>query len=96
MEELRSNVVGAQLGTDAINTALKAGVVGFAIIAVFMIAIYFLPGFVAILALGLYIELIIILLDAFNITLTLPGIAGIILGIGMAVDAKCDYFCTYS
>ena len=92
LEELRSNVVGAQLGTDAINTALKAGVVGFAIIAVFMIAIYFLPGFVAILALGLYIELIIILLDAFNITLTLPGIAGIILGIGMAVDANVIIF----
>ena len=92
LEELRSNVVGAQLGTDAINTALKAGAIGFAIIAVFMIAVYFLPGFVAVLALGLYVELIIILLDAFNITLTLPGIAGIILGIGMAVDANVIIF----
>lgn len=92
LEELRSNVVGAQLGTDAINTALKAGAIGFAIIAVFMIAVYFLPGFVAVLALGLYVELIIVLLDAFNITLTLPGIAGIILGIGMAVDANVIIF----
>ena len=92
LEELRSNVVGAQLGTDAINTALKAGAIGFAIIAVFMIAVYFLPGFVAVLALGLYVELIIILLDAFNITLTLPGIAGIILGIGMAVDENVIIF----
>lgn len=92
LEELRSNVVGAQLGTEAINTALKAGAVGFAIIAVFMIAVYFLPGFVAMLALLLYVELVIILLDAFNMTLTLPGIAGIILGIGMAVDANVIIF----
>lgn len=92
LEELRSNVVGAQLGSDAIRTALLAGVVGFAIIAVFMIAIYFLPGFAAVLALGMYVELVVILLGAFNITLTLPGIAGIILGIGMAVDANVIIF----
>lgn len=92
LEELRSNVVGAQLGSDAIRTALLAGVVGFAIIAVFMIAVYFLPGFAAVLALGMYVELVVILLGAFNITLTLPGIAGIILGIGMAVDANVIIF----
>lgn len=92
LEELRSNVVGAQLGSDAIRTALLAGAVGFAIIAVFMIAVYFLPGFAAVLALGMYVELVVILLGAFNITLTLPGIAGIILGIGMAVDANVIIF----
>jgi len=57
-----------------------------------MIAVYFMPGFVAIIALALYVELVIILLDAFNMTLTLPGIAGIILGIGMAVDANVIIF----
>ncbi|MDE6951087.1 MAG: protein translocase subunit SecD [Lachnospiraceae bacterium] len=92
LEELRSNVVGAQLGSDAIRTALLAGAVGFAIIAVFMIAVYFLPGFAAVLALGMYVELVVILLGAFSITLTLPGIAGIILGIGMAVDANVIIF----
>ena len=92
LEELRSNVVGAQLGSDAIRTALIAGAVGFAIIAVFMIAIYFLPGLAAVLALGMYVELVVILLGSFNITLTLPGIAGIILGIGMAVDANVIIF----
>lgn len=92
LEELRSNVVGAQLGSDAIRTALIAGVVGFAIIAVFMIAVYFLPGLAAVLALGMYVELVVILLGAFSITLTLPGIAGIILGIGMAVDANVIIF----
>lgn len=92
LEELRSNVVGAQLGSDAIRTALLAGAVGFAVIAVFMIAVYFLPGFAAVLALGMYVELVVILLGAFSITLTLPGIAGIILGIGMAVDANVIIF----
>ncbi len=92
MEELRSNVVGAQLGSDAIRTALLAGAVGFAIIAVFMIAVYFVPGLAAVLALGMYVELVVILLGSFNITLTLPGIAGIILGIGMAVDANVIIF----
>ena len=92
LEELRSNVVGAQLGSDAIRTALLAGVVGFAIIAVFMIGVYFLPGLAAVLALGMYVALVVILLEAFSITLTLPGIAGIILGIGMAVDANVIIF----
>ena len=92
LEELRSNVVGAQLGSDAIRTALLAGAVGFAIIAVFMIAVYFVPGLSAVLALGMYVELVVILLGSFNITLTLPGIAGIILGIGMAVDANVIIF----
>ncbi len=92
LEELRSNVVGAQLGSDAIRTALIAGVAGFAIIAVFMVAVYFLPGFAAVLALLMYVELVVILLGSFGITLTLPGIAGIILGIGMAVDANVIIF----
>lgn len=92
LEELHSKVVGAQLGEEAISTSIKAAAVGFVIIVVFMIAIYYVAGLAASLALGLYVELIIILLDAFEITLTLPGIAGIILSIGMAVDANVIIF----
>ena len=92
LEELRSNVVGAQLGSAAIETSLKAGVIGLAIVFVFMCIVYLLPGFAASIALLIYTGIVIVLLNAFNITLTLPGIAGIILGIGMAVDANVIIF----
>ena len=92
LEELRSNVVGAQLGSEAISTSIKAGIIGFALVCIFMIAIYFLPGVAASLALSLYVVLMVICLDLFDITLTLPGIAGIILSIGMAVDANVITF----
>lgn len=92
LEELHSKVVGAQLGEEAISSSIKAGIVGFVIIVVFMIAVYYVSGLAASLALGLYVELIIILLNGFDITLTLPGIAGIILSIGMAVDANVIIF----
>lgn len=92
LEELRSNVVGAQLGSEAINTSLKAAAVGLALVIVFMLAIYYIMGVAASLALGIYTALIVILLNAFEITLTLPGIAGIILSIGMAVDANVIIF----
>lgn len=92
LEELRSNVVGAKLGQDAIATSLKAAAIGFAAVALFMIAGYLLPGCAAVIALAIYVEVIICLLAAFEITLTLPGIAGIILSIGMAVDANVVIF----
>ncbi len=92
LEELRSNVVGAKLGQEAINTSLKAGVIGFAIVAVFMILVYLLPGVASVIALSIYVGVILILLEAFEVTLTLPGIAGIILSIGMAVDANVIIF----
>ena len=92
LEELHSKIVGAQLGETAIATSIKAAAIGFAIIVVFMIAVYYVSGLAASLALALYVELIIILLDAFEITLTLPGIAGIILSIGMVVDANVIIF----
>ena len=92
LEELRSNVVGAQLGSDAIRTSLLAAAVGFALVVIFMIAVYYVPGIAASFALCLYTELMVILLYAFEITLTLPGIAGIILSIGMAVDANVIIF----
>ena len=92
LEELRSNVVGAQLGSAAIETSLKAGAIGLAIVFAFMCIVYLLPGFAASFALLIYTGIVIVLLNAFNITLTLPGIAGIILGIGMAVDANVIIF----
>lgn len=92
LEEMRSNVVGAQLGSDAINTSLKAAVIGFALVCIFMIAVYFLPGLASALALIMYVILTLLVLNGFNITLTLPGIAGIILSIGMAVDANVIIF----
>lgn len=92
LEEIRSNVVGAQLGEEAISTSLMAGAVGLAIVFVFMCVVYLLPGLASSLALVIYTGLILVLLNAFDITLTLPGIAGIILGIGMAVDANVIIF----
>lgn len=92
LEELRSNVVGAQLGSEAISTSLKAGAVGFVMVVVFMVVVYYVMGAAASLALAIYTALIVVLLNAFEITLTLPGIAGIILSIGMAVDANVIIF----
>ncbi len=92
LEEIQSKVVGAQLGTDAIRTSLLAGIIGFALVVIFMIAMYRLPGVAAGIALTSYVGLTLGLLNAFEITLTLPGIAGIILGIGMAVDANVIIF----
>lgn len=88
LEELSSNVVGAQLGQAAITTSLIAGGIGIALVAVFMIVVYALPGVAAALALIIYVSLELVMLNAFDLTLTLPGIAGIILSIGMAVDAN--------
>ena len=92
LEELHSKVVGAQLGVEAISTSLKAAVIGFIVVAVFMIAVYFLPGFASVIALGIYVALVVLLLNGFALTLTLSGIAGIILSIGMAVDANVIVF----
>ena len=92
LEELHSKVVGAQLGSDAIKTSLKAGAIGLAVVCIFMIAIYFISGLAACLALLLYTALVVLLLNGFGMTLTLPGIAGIILSIGMAVDANVIIF----
>lgn len=92
LEELQSNVVGAQLGSEAISTALKAAAIGLVLIAVFMIAYYWVAGLAAALALAIYTMLVVAVLYLFEITLTLPGIAGIILSIGMAVDANVIIF----
>ena len=92
LEEVSSKVVGATLGQDAVNTSIKAGVIGFALVAAFMCAVYLVPGVVASIALLFYTILTVLILNAFDITLTLPGIAGIVLTIGMAVDANVIIF----
>jgi len=94
LQEIRSNIVGAQLGSDAIRTSLLAGMIGFGLVAIIMIGVYFLPGFAATIALVNYTFVIVAVLSVFNeyFTLTLPGIAGIILSIGMAVDANVIIF----
>ena len=92
LQRLRSQIVGAQLGQDAIETSKKAGVVGFLLVILFMCAIYLLPGVCASIALVIYCLIVAIILNAFDVTLTLPGIAGILLSIGMAVDANVIIF----
>ena len=92
LQRLRSQIVGAQLGQDAIRTSKTAGILGFALVAVLMCVIYWLPGLCATLALCIYIMLVTIIINAFDVTLTLPGIAGILLSIGMAVDANVIIF----
>lgn len=88
LEEIRSSVVAAQLGEEAISTSVKAAAIGLVIVILFMIIMYRVPGVVAAIALIFYTAAMLLTLNAFDITLTLPGIAGIILGIGMAVDAN--------
>ena len=88
LSELESQVVGAQLGAEAMSSALKAALIGLVIIIIFMIAYYWMLGAAAAIALVIYSTLTIAVIYWFDITLTLPGIAGIILGIGMAVDAN--------
>lgn len=92
LEELRSEVVGAQLGEEAITTSLKAAAIGLVIVMIFMMVQYLLPGVVSAVSLAVYTTLVIATLYLFEVTLTLPGIAGIILSIGMAVDANVIIF----
>ena len=88
LEELESNVVGAQLGSQALINSIKAAAIGLLLIMLFMIVTYRLSGVVSAISLSIYTFATILLIQLAEITLTLPGIAGIILGIGMAVDAN--------
>lgn len=92
LEELHSKVVGAQLGVDAISTSLTAGFIGLCLVVLFMIVVYRIPGLASAIALLAYTALVVLLLKGFDMTLTLSGIAGIILSIGMAVDANVIIF----
>ncbi|HCI84087.1 MAG TPA: protein translocase subunit SecD, partial [Lachnospiraceae bacterium] len=88
LEEIRSQVVGAQLGQQALKTSLIGGIIGVICVMIIMIIAYKVPGIVASFALLLYTALDLVAMNAFDMTLTLPGIAGVILSIGMAVDAN--------
>ncbi len=92
LQELSSQVVGPKLGSDALRTSLIAGAIGLCIIFLIMIIIFRFPGFLAAVTLTLYTILELFFLNTLHITLTLPGIAGIILSIGMAVDANVIIF----
>ena len=88
LDEISHKVESAQLGNDALDKSILAGLIGLLIIILFMLLVYRIPGLAAGLSLIAYVELILLALNGFDLTLTLPGIAGIILNIGMAVDAN--------
>lgn len=92
LEILEMNTIGATLGANALNTSILGGAVGIALVLIFMLVFYRAKGFAASLALIIYILLELIFLNGLNITLTLHGIAGIILSVGMAVDANVIIF----
>lgn len=92
LRELRSNVVGASLGQEAVTTSLRAAVIGLVLVLIFMAIRYRIPGVAADLALCIYVGLMVVCLNLLEVTLTLPGLAGIILSIGMAVDANVIIF----
>lgn len=88
LKEVQTNLISATLGYNALERSVTAGLIGFGLIALFMLLRYRLAGLVAVLSLSLYASLTILVLIAFGATLTLPGIAGLVLSVGMAVDAN--------
>lgn len=88
LKEVYSTSVGAKFGEQALHETMIAGLIGVAIIYLFMLFYYRFPGFIAVVSLSIYIYLIMLIFDWMNGVLTLPGIAAIILGVGMAVDAN--------
>lgn len=92
LKNIRSNIVGAKLGLTSLSTSIWAGVIGLILVIIFMIVMYRVPGVASSIALILYVAATLIVLNLLHVTLTLPGIAGVILAIGMAVDANCIIF----
>lgn len=92
LEQLEIRTMGATLGSNALERSIKAGIIGTILVLLFMLAYYRLPGLIADIALVTYIILLLIVLGISKVTLTLPGIAGIILSVGMAVDANVIIF----
>ncbi|MCM3710794.1 protein translocase subunit SecDF [Sporosarcina luteola] len=88
LEEIYSTSVGAQFGAQALDKTILAGIVGISLIFLFMLVYYRVPGFVAVITLSVYIYLILTVFTGINGVLTLPGIAALMLGVGMAVDAN--------
>jgi SecD/SecF fusion protein len=92
LEEIQASAIGPTLGRDALQTSIYAGMLGFILVVLFMVIYYRLPGIVASISLVLYGVLILLLMVGLNATLTLPGVAGIVLSLGMAVDANVIIF----
>ena len=90
--EIRTSAIGATLGIDSLNTSVKAGLIGLCLVLLFMLGYYRIPGLVADIALMLYIVIVLYTLVLLDATLTLPGVAGLILSVGMAVDANVIIF----
>ncbi len=88
LQDTKLQAVGASLGERSLETGITAGIIGIILVMVFMIVVYRIPGVIADLALVLYIALFLLVMSALRLNLSLPGIAGIILTIGMAVDAN--------
>jgi protein-export membrane protein SecD/preprotein translocase SecF subunit len=88
LKEVYSTSVGAKFGEQALHDTVVAGIIGIAIIYLFMLFYYRFPGFIAVVSLSIYIYLILLIFHWMNGVLTLPGIAALILGVGMAVDAN--------
>lgn len=88
LTEMYSTSVGAQFGDEALKSTVFAGIVGVVIIFLFMLFYYRLPGFISIITLTIFTFLVLVVFGWINAVLTLPGIAAIVLGIGMAVDAN--------
>jgi preprotein translocase subunit SecD len=92
LKQLEARTIGATLGANALDTGITAGIIGIAAVLLFMLLYYRLPGLVADLALVAYLLIVLFIIVVANITLTLPGFAGIILSVGMAVDANVIIF----
>ena len=92
LKNIRNNIVGAKLGLTSLNTSLIAGIIGLILVIIFMIILYRIPGVASSIALIFYVVAMLLALNVLDVTLTLPGIAGIILSIGMAVDANVIIF----
>lgn len=92
LKNIRSNIVGAKLGVTSLSTSIYAGIIGLILVMIFMIFMYRIPGLASSIALLLYVGATLAVMNLLDVTLTLPGIAGVILAIGMAVDANCIIF----
>jgi preprotein translocase subunit SecD len=92
LEAVEVRTVGPTLGQDSLESSIFAGAIGISLILIYMFIYYRIPGLVADLSLVIYIMIVLLIMSSLNVTLTLPGIAGFILSIGMAVDANVIIF----
>ncbi|GAB6108807.1 protein translocase subunit SecD [Fusibacter bizertensis] len=92
LEEVQTSVIGPTLGLNSFNSAIKAAIYGVILVILFMVIFYRIPGVIASIALTLYATIVVYVMVGLGSTLTLPGIAGIVISLGMAVDANVIIF----